>query len=121
MMISQRDINENVNIRQIRQRSLLSILKSVHLLPGGLVELSTLFSETIGHMKLSFQHLFHIHISLFHPIKVIFQKNINVSKGPNPNYNKQRQAAGSLGGGNVCLKPVLHCKTKAAHSGICKG
>ena len=28
MIISQRDINKNVNIRQIRRRSLLSILKS---------------------------------------------------------------------------------------------
>ena len=30
MIISQRDINENVNIRQIRQRSLLSILNGIN-------------------------------------------------------------------------------------------
>ena len=30
MITSQRDINENVNIRQIRRRSLLSILKTFH-------------------------------------------------------------------------------------------
>ena len=48
MIISQRDINENVNIRQIKRRSLLSILKIGEIVFIGCCHLQT-FVGTYKH------------------------------------------------------------------------